>query len=182
MLMRFVKSTIRGSAFVAGVLASSLALAAGSHYKFSSPCNEPGLREAVLQQVNAARVRGANCGGQVFGPAQSVSWNAQLVSAASGHSLDMAENNYFDHRSLSGTRPAQRVQATGYKWKSVAENIAAGMFNTRTVVQGWMESPGHCVNIMDPKYNEIGVACIARPGTTYGEYWTMVLARRMGAS
>lgn len=179
--MRFLKSTVRGSAIAAGVLGASFALAAPHSYKFSSPCAEPGLREAILQHVNAARARGASCGGQFFGPARPVAWNQQLVSAASGHSRDMAENNYFDHHSLRGTRPAQRVQATGYKWRSVAENIAAGMLDSRSVMKNWMDSPGHCVNIMDAKYTEIGVACIARPGTTYGEYWTMVLARRMGA-
>lgn len=180
--MRFsLRPILRGSAVALASLAATLALAAGNTYKFSSPCDVPGLRQAILQEVNAARARGASCGSQAFGPSRPLSWNPQLVAAASGHSQDMAENNYFDHRSASGTRPAQRVQATGYKWGSVAENIAAGFFNSRTVVQGWLGSPGHCVNIMDPKYTEIGVACMARPGTTYGEYWTMVLARRLGA-
>ena len=139
------------------------------------------MREAILQQVNAVRARGFDCGGERFGNAQPVRWNDQLVSAASGHSRDMADNNYFDHTSLRGTHPQHRVDATGYKWRSVAENIAAGQFTAHSVMRGWMDSPGHCRNIMNPKYTEIGVACVQRPGTTYGDYWTMVLARRMGA-
>ncbi|MBI5277505.1 MAG: CAP domain-containing protein [Burkholderiales bacterium] len=158
------------------MLIHSFALAGGI-FK-ASPCQEPALREAILQQVNTIRSRGYNCGGQAFGSAQAVNWNSQLVGAASGHSADMAENNYFDHQNLRGQKAQHRVDAVGYKWRGVAENIAAGQFSTRTVMQGWMDSPGHCKNIMDPSYNEIGVACIEKPGSYYGEYWTMVLARR----
>jgi uncharacterized protein YkwD len=143
-----------------------------------SPCNVPQLRESILQQVNALRARGYNCGGESFKSARSLSWNDKLVVAAAGHSQDMAENNYFSHTNLRGVKAPVRVDAVGYKWTGVAENIAAGMFTTNTVMDGWMGSPGHCRNIMNPSYNEIGVACIARPGTVYGEYWTMVLGRR----
>jgi uncharacterized protein YkwD len=137
------------------------------------------MREMILQQVNAARARGYNCGGQRFGSAQAVAWNNQLYSAASGHSRDMAENNYFSHNDRSGAQAEARVDRVGYKWTSVGENIAAGQqYTADTVVGGWLGSTAHCRNIMDADFNEIGVACIARPGTTYGSYWTMVLGRR----
>ncbi|HVZ43985.1 MAG TPA: CAP domain-containing protein [Ramlibacter sp.] len=172
------KTLARSSAVIAAaVLVHSFAAAAT--FK-ASPCSVPGMREAIVQQVNAVRARGGNCGGDAFGPAQPVAWNQQLVSAASGHSADMAENNYFDHVSRAGSHPADRVEAAGYHWRSVAENIAAGQFDTNGVMKAWMESPGHCSNIMDPKYSEIGVACVQNPGSYYGGYWTMVLGRRMG--
>jgi uncharacterized protein YkwD len=171
------KVIARCAAVLAGtVLIHSLATAA-TYFK-ASPCRQPGLREAILQQVNAVRARGYDCGGERFGGARPVAWNTQLVSAANGHSLDMAENNFFDHRNLRGEKPSQRVDAAGYKWRGVAENIAAGMFNSNTVMKGWMDSPGHCRNIMDPSFTEIGVACMGKAGSYYGEYWTMVLARR----
>ena len=177
MVMHFSRLPTRASAVLAVALVAP-ALAGAGTMKFSTPCDVPGLREAILQQVNAARERGASCGGQAYGAARTVAWNDQLVSAASGHSRDMADRNYFDHRSLSGTEPGQRVDAVGYKWRGVAENIAAGQFDAQSVVRGWLNSPGHCRNIMDPKFTEIGVACAARAGTVYGGYWTMVLARR----
>lgn len=151
---------------------------AGAVFK-SSPCNLPGLREAMLQQVNAVRARGYDCGGERFGAASAVAWNAQLFSTAAAHSRDMAEHNYFAHESLSGTRAGERADAQGYKWRSVGENIAAGEdFTAATVMQGWLKSPGHCRNIMNPQFDEIAVACEARGGTAYGKYWTMVLGRR----
>lgn len=153
-------------------------LAQAGPFKGSVPCELPSMREAVLQQVNAVRARGYNCAGEMFGPANAVSWNEQLAAAAASHSTDMAENNYFSHRSLSGTRANQRVQAQGYKWRAVAENIAGGDSTVHGVMQGWMRSPSHCKAIMDPAFADLAVACMARPGTTYGTYWTMVLGRR----
>lgn len=177
--MRLTNSPIRavsGTVLLAGLtLAHSVATAG---YFKSSPCNVPGMRESILQQVNAIRARGYNCGGQAFGAARPVSWNGQLYSAADMHSRDMADNNYFSHKSLSGTRAYQRVEAQGYKWSDVGENIAAGDFDVRGVMQSWLNSPSHCKAIMDPSYAEMAVSCMSRPGTTYGNYWTLVLARR----
>lgn len=153
-------------------------LAQAGPFKASAPCEVPGLRDAILQQVNAVRARGYNCGGQVFGPADGVRWNEQLASAAALHSTEMAENNYFSHRSLSGTRVSQRAQAQGYKWRAVAENIAGGDSTVQGVMQGWLQSPSHCQAILEPAFAELAVACMARAGTTYGTYWTMVLGRR----
>jgi uncharacterized protein YkwD len=172
------KTVARISAAVATVLIAHTAASAGMLIK-STPCETTGLRQAMLQQVNAARARGFNCGGQVFGPARPVSWNDRLASAAMMHSKDMAETNYFDHQSPRGTRAPHRAEAQGYNWLSVGENIAAGeMYTAQNVVDGWLKSPSHCSNIMEPGYAELAVACESRPGSTYGKYWTMVLGRR----
>jgi uncharacterized protein YkwD len=177
--MRLTTTTTRaafGTVLLAGLTFAHTAATAGM-FK-SSPCNVPALRESILQQVNAVRARGYNCGGQAFGAARPVSWNNQLHTAADVHSRDMADNNYFSHKSLSGTRAYQRVEAQGYKWADVGENIAAGDFDVRGVMQGWLDSPSHCKAIMEPAYAEMAVSCASRPGTTYGNYWTLVLARR----
>lgn len=145
----------------------------------ASSCDVPGLRDTILRQVNAVRARGASCGGRRFGAAGSVAWNERLAAAAAGHSRDMAQNDYFSHDSLRGTQASHRADAQGYRWLAVGENIAAGEdFRDSNVVAGWMNSPAHCNNIMDPEYSEVAVACVARPGTTYGRYWTMMLGRR----
>lgn len=172
------KIAVRASAALATAVIAQTAASAAMIIK-STPCETAGLRQAMLQQVNAARARGHSCGGEVFGPARPVSWNERLASAAMIHSKDMAETNYFAHKSPRGTRAHHRVQAQGYEWQSVGENIAAGEeYNARTVVDGWLKSPSHCRNIMEPTYAELAVACEARPGSTYGKYWTMVLGRR----
>lgn len=138
-----------------------------------------GMRtEEALQRINAARAAGRRCGARNMPPAPPLRWDMQLYSAASVHSSDMARRNYFEHASPEGTQVSQRVSASQYKWKSVGENLAGGDRSIAEAVQGWLNSPDHCENLMDAKYVDVAVACVAQPGTEWGTYWTMVLGRK----
>lgn len=141
-------------------------------------CGIQALRENVLREVNAARARGMSCGTRRMPPTAPLAWSDALASAAARHSADMARRDYFDHASPEGQRVGARVTAAGYGWRSIGENIAGGDRSVEVVVRGWMDSPGHCANIMNPEFRDIGAACVERPGTTWGTYWTMVLGRR----
>jgi uncharacterized protein YkwD len=145
----------------------------------STTCNLPNFISSVLARVNQARAAGADCGSEgSFGPAAGVVWNDRLAQAAEGHSLDMQANNYFSHTSLDGRTLAQRVDATGYAWIMLGENIAAGQPTIESVVSAWMASPGHCANVMRPQFSEMGVACVAgTSANTYATYWTMELGQ-----
>jgi uncharacterized protein YkwD len=57
----------------------------------------------------------------------------------------------------------------------VGENIAAGYSGVVAVVQGWMDSPGHCRNIMNATFSQIGMACSRVTTSTYGSYFTLDL-------
>ncbi len=70
----------------------------------------------------------------------------------------------------------QRIAAAGYRASGWGENIAAGQSTPEEVVQGWMESPGHCRNIMNPEYRTIGIGYGVVPGSPYGTYWTQDFA------
>jgi uncharacterized protein YkwD len=73
---------------------------------------------------------------------------------------------------------SDRVNATGYVWASLGENIAAGYAGIDSVVEGWMASEGHCANIMNPAFDEMGLACvIGTAGSRYSPSWTQNLAR-----
>lgn len=98
------------------------------------------------------------------------------MAAARGHSTDMARLDYLSHTGRDGRSVAQRVLAQGYPWSVVGENLAAGPQTVDEVVDGWLASPGHCVNLMKRDFAEVAVACVQREGTTWGRYWTMVLA------
>ena len=90
----------------------------------------------------------------------------------------MSARNYFSHTSADGRTLRTRIEATGYAWSTIGENIAAGYSGVQTVVDAWMASPGHCVNIMTAAYTEMGMACVAgNANSTYGNYWTMDLAK-----
>ena len=136
----------------------------------------PSLANRALQLVNDVRARGTRCGNELFGPAPPVSLSGTLDDVARGHATDMAEKNYFEHVDPAGQSPADRVRAVGYQEKLVGENIAYGPKSVEEVVQGWLDSPGHCENIMDPRFAEMGIG-LAPGHAKHGLYWVQVLAQ-----
>ena len=90
----------------------------------------------------------------------------------------MVANNYFSHTGSDGSTLATRVTLTGYSWNFLGENIAAGFSGIDAVLAGLMASDGHCANIMDANFADVGAVCV--PGTSadvYGNYWTMDFGR-----
>jgi uncharacterized protein YkwD len=136
----------------------------------------PLLATRALQLVNEVRARGTHCGERSFGPAPPVTLSGTLGGVALGHAADMAEHNYFEHEDLAGRSPADRVRAVGYHEKLVGENIAYGPKSAEEVVQGWLDSTGHCENIMDPRFAEMGIAFAAGHAAKRGLYWVQLLA------
>ncbi len=101
-----------------------------------------------------------------------------MHQAASAHSQDMVSRSFFSHTGSNGSSPGQRVTATGYVWTTVGENIAAGYGSVAAAVDGWAASPGHCANLMNPNFTQLGIACVpGAAGNPYRTYWTMKLAR-----
>lgn len=127
---------------------------------------------AVLQEVNKLRETGCKCGGRNMAPTHSLSWNKQLTEAAVRHALDIANRQQLDHTGKDGSSVMSRVSDTGYSWGNVAENIAFGYWSVPSVIQGWVESSGHCRNMMNPDYKEVGVY-------RKDDYWVMVLATKL---
>jgi uncharacterized protein YkwD len=103
--------------------------------------------------------------------------SAPLADAARLHAREMAENDYFDHDSFERTSRglvkacdwSQRVQRFAPGEQRVAENLAAGAETASEVVSGWMTSPGHRRNILDPRFRLAGVGYW--PGGRSGYYW-----------
>ena len=126
----------------------------------------------VLGLVNAARGESRNCGKRRFAPARALRWNDKLAAAALAHSRDMAERNYFAHIDKDGSTPADRVSRHAYQWRRTGENIAAGQGSPEQVVSGWLASPHHCANIMDPRFREMGAAYIVNLQSDQTIYWT----------
>jgi uncharacterized protein YkwD len=135
----------------------------------------PALATRTLQLINDVRTRGARCGEHSFGPAPPVRLSGTLAGVAFGHAADMARHGYFEHEDLAGRTPADRVRAAGYKEKLVGENIAYGPTTADEVVQGWLHSAGHCENIMNPQFAEMGIAYAASPASKRGLYWVQLL-------
>ena len=100
--------------------------------------------------------------------------NALLRKAAEAKVDDMFAQQYFEHESPDGKSPADLARGAGYSYIIVGENLALGNFkDDKTLVQAWMDSPGHRANILHGKYQEIGTA--AKKGMFEGkEVWLAV--------
>ena len=135
----------------------------------------PDAGQDILALVNAARARPRTCGTRAFGPAGPLTWNPLLGQAALVHSTDMAQKHYFNHKQPDGSLPADRATNAGYRWVRVGENIASGQRTVEDAVASWLDSPGHCANIMNPAFTEMGAAYAVNPqNRNRTAYWTQV--------
>jgi uncharacterized protein YkwD len=130
--------------------------------------------KALLAQVNAARAKPRLCGRQRFAAARPLAWNASLGAAAQGHSKAMAYGNYFAHQDPDGDTAVDRARAAGFRGRQIGENIAAGQNLPNKAMAGWLASPGHCANLMNPMFTQVGAAYATDARSDRGVYWTMM--------
>jgi uncharacterized protein YkwD len=125
------------------------------------PTGDATAEGAVLTLVNQERAK-AGC--------QPLTSDSRLATAARQHSQDMADRNYFDHTTPDGVTFDKRITNAGYRWSNAGENIAKGQKDATSVMQAWMNSPGHRANILNCKFKNIGVG-LAYDGK-HTPYWT----------
>ena len=135
--------------------------------------------EDIVDLINEARAAGANCGSYGnYSPTGPVEMDPDLQCAARYHSLWMAEENAFDHDSPGGDLgddPWERIDSTDFNGSAVGENIAAGYASAKDAVDGWIDSDGHCANLMNPQATLTGVGYYS--GGSWGHYWTQNFGR-----
>ncbi len=130
----------------------------------------------VLAVINRYREQGVTCRATRTRqrPVPPLDEDDALREAARRHSAYMAQRGAFDH-TLSGCAFSTWIDAAGYKWRSVGENIAlrrgTRASTAEAVVGQWLASgEGHCEALMDPKWRAAGVGH-ARAGTR--QLWTV---------
>ena len=138
--------------------------------------DDAALLDHVLEHLNTIRARGSRCGGAEYPPSPPLARSAALDRAARAHAEDMARNSFLAHTGSDGSNPGERVSRTGYHWEAVAENVASGQTSADDIAATWLESPGHCANLMDAKYAETGIAYALNPGDGRDIYWVQVYA------
>jgi uncharacterized protein YkwD len=146
----------------------------------AAPFSPPDAKQAadvqarVLALVNEARARPQRCGNKAFAAAAPLRLNPTLYGLASAHAADMARYGYFSHTGRDGSTVDSRATRAGYPWRAIGENIAAGQVNADAAVRGWINSPGHCANIMSPAFSEMGAAFVVNDQSGAGIYWAQV--------
>lgn len=153
--------------------ALSEACQSGSCVEISSRSQVTG----VLQETNETRGDSQDCG--VHGskpPVGGLQLNDELMEAAQLHAEDMALNNFMAHEGSDGSSPGVRADRAGYPSGTVGENVARGYETPVAVVDGWTESDGHCNNMMNGTYNEIGIGYAV---SSSGEpFWVQLFGAR----
>ncbi len=110
--------------------------------------------------------------------------NAELTRAAKLFAEYLAKTGRFAHEA-DGRQPADRVQASGYTYCIVSENLASNLDSrgftsiglAQQAVDGWKNSPGHRKNMVEPHVTEIGVG-VARAPTTDPKFISVQLFGR----
>jgi len=117
-----------------------------------NPTPEPQQPSSTAQQildlVNAERAKAG---------VAPLKLNTKLNQVAQEKARDMYENNYFSHNSPTYGSPFDMMKQFGVNYTYAGENIAKGFTSSDRVMQGWMNSPGHKANILNPNFTELGV-------------------------
>ncbi len=154
----------------------------------ASPFAPPSAEQAgtigarVLALVNLARREARTCGDKPFAATGALKWNGKLERTGLLHAADMAQHSYFSHDGRDGSKPAARATRAGYVWRAVGENIAAGQTTAEAAVQGWIDSPPHCANLMSPQFTEMGVAYAVNLQSPMGIYWAQLFGTPRGSA
>lgn len=94
-------------------------------------------------------------------------WDNMAYKAAAAHAQDMLDRNYFAHQSPEGTDVGYRLRAAGAIEVTVGENLATfeGYKDAdipKSVMDGWVNSPGHRANLLFTKFTHLGVAMVRK--------------------
>jgi uncharacterized protein YkwD len=143
--------------------------------------------DEYLTVVNKARSTKQTCGSRgVFPATNRLTWNEKLYKSSYEHTQDLLLSQTFSHEG-SGTESDwtgtvlgkasllnERVETYDYKWKTIGENLGAGTKNdtAEKMVEGWLNSEYHCVNLMNPDFTELGMVLITDESSHYTHYWT----------
>jgi uncharacterized protein YkwD len=146
-----------------------------------------GEGERLLDALNQARSVARDChdGAGIVGPSRPLRWNNELYAAAYEHSYDLAMSDTFSHYgsgtewdvtgSNNGGRSYfyERIESNGYgEYRTLGENVAGGQRSVEEVMEAWLASPGHCANIMNDDFSEVGIAVVTEEDSSFGIYWT----------
>ena len=107
--------------------------------------------QKVLSQTNSQRLANG---------LPALTYNAVLSQSAATKATDMFANNYWAHNSPSGKTPWDFFKSAGYQYSVAGENLAKDFYDTEGLMRAWMNSPTHRANIVNSKYQEIGIAVV----------------------
>ena len=107
--------------------------------------------QKVLEKTNSERQKNG---------LPALQYNSVLSESATKKAQDMFANNYWAHTSPIGASPWDFFKSVGYKYSVAGENLARDFYDTDSLIKAWMDSPTHRENIVNSKYQEIGIGVV----------------------
>jgi uncharacterized protein YkwD len=145
------ESALRRDGVAAGAACPGADLPAGAE-------SLPAMAETTLCLLNGER---ADRGLAPLAP------NGRLAAAAKAYAADLVAGSYFSHTGRDGSGLFDRVKRTGYLPRDagwvLGENLAwgtGGLATPGSIMQAWMNSPGHRENILNPEFREVGIGVV----------------------
>lgn len=129
----------------------------------------------VMSELNHLRAKGCKCGNEYMAPVQPLSWNETLYEVSRDYARFLFTNKWFSHISPNGKTLADRLDARGYDWLRIGENLGRGYDDFYEVLKAWIKSPSHCKMLMDPEVTDIGMS-------KYHDYWVQSFSLPMQTS
>jgi hypothetical protein len=118
---------------------------------------QPAKAEQLIALANESRAQANE---------PSLQWDPGLAEAAMRHCMLMAAAGPIEHRYQGELDLTERTAQAGAHFSLIEENIAVGAYPA-SIHQGWLDSPGHRANLLNPEINRIGVAVVAAQGVLY---------------
>jgi hypothetical protein len=109
--------------------------------------------------------------------------DSRLIHSSQRHNLDMAHNNFTGHTGSDGSTPLQRMSEAGYNWHFGGEIIGWGFSGShQAMLNWWMNSSIHRQMILSSNYEHFGLSYVFAPGSDWGHYWTVNMAKPLAAN
>jgi hypothetical protein len=136
-----------------------LALAAMSFWAFAraQASDSPAAEQELFRAANQAR---ATAG------APPLVWNQWLAQAAREQAQQMVAHKQLSHQFPGEPALRERLAGVGVRFDASAENVAFGT-SAEDIQIGWLNSPGHRANMLNPRYNAVGIAVVLGNGSLY---------------
>ncbi len=131
-------------------------------------CDAPGDAERIADQLlRLLNIERFDIGGVELDP--------ELSDIAARYACTMIDEGFFGHvNPQSGVGLVERVNAAGYEYYAVGENLAAGISHAPEIIDAWLDSVAHREVMMDPSFSIAGIA--VRSGGEYGVYCVLLMA------
>lgn len=126
--------------------------------------------QRVINELNHLRSRGCKCGNEYMGPVGPIKWSDQLYTVSNKYAKYLYQNNLFSHVSRDGKTLGDRLDAIGYDWQRIGENLGRGYDDFYAVLKAWIDSPTHCKMLMDPEVTDMGMS-------KHYDYWVQSFSK-----